>query len=56
MKLLDRPGLADTRLADDERELAFGFARLLPAPVEMFELGIVTSSKKGLSLRVPPPR
>ena len=38
MKLLDQPGLAQARLADDQRELALALAGAIPAPGEKIEL------------------
>jgi hypothetical protein len=38
VKLLHQPGLAQARLADNQRELALAFARAIPASMEKIEL------------------
>ena len=38
MKLLHQPGLAQTRLADDQRQLALALAGAIPAPGEKIKL------------------
>ena len=46
VKLLDQPGLAQARLADDQRELALAFVRALPAPGEKIEF-LLTPHERG---------
>ena len=46
VKLLHQPGLAQARLADDQRELALALARAIPASGEKIEL-LLTPDKGG---------
>ena len=46
VKLLHQPGLAQARLADDQRELALAFVCALPAPGEKIELLLTPDERR----------
>jgi hypothetical protein len=53
-KLLDQPRLADARLADDQRQLAFAGTRALPAPAEQIELLLAADERRQRPRAAPP--
>jgi hypothetical protein len=46
MKLLHEPGLAEARLADNQRKLALTFLRAIPASAEKIEF-LLTAKEGG---------
>jgi hypothetical protein len=46
VKLLHQPGLAQARLADNQRKLALAFARAIPAPGEKIEFLLAPDERR----------
>ena len=53
MELLDKPRLAEARLADDQRELAFARPRALPAALKQAKLLLAADERRQATARRP---